>query len=202
VQRLLTDLRGLPHGDKAVVFSSLRAGVEHLQAVLTREGIDHVAILKGDGQPSLRAAVRRWKEQAECSIFLLHADAAAAGLTLNEAAHVFLMEPFEDQKQEFQALARCHRMGQEKVVHAKRYFSPGTIEERILAYRRLEDDPDEAEAVSTVALSAVLANKRASADAPRQLARRQFLCGMQPTAARADDDGSDDDDGNTDAGDE
>ena len=92
-----------------MVFSSLRYAVLHLEKVLAYEGIEHVVMLKGDSQASLQAAMRRWKNDATCQVFLLHAEAAAAGITLTSAQHVFLMEPFLDHGTELQALTRCHR---------------------------------------------------------------------------------------------
>jgi hypothetical protein len=48
VQKLLGDLRALGATRKAVVFSSLKSGILHLQSVLSREKIEHVKMLQGD----------------------------------------------------------------------------------------------------------------------------------------------------------
>lgn len=159
VRRLLVDLRALGE-DKAVVFSASKAVVEHLELVLAREGLPRVALKKGDKERHLASAVDRWT-RGEFRVLLLHADAAADGLTLTAAAHVFLMEPFYDRGKELQALNRCHRIGQSRDVVCKTYYCPNTVEERLLAWRELEgvrapelgaeqQQGGEAEAVSVV----------------------------------------------------
>jgi hypothetical protein len=130
------DAPGVPC--KAVVFSAQPATITHLDVVLERglrTGVSHASIRQGDTQQSLEEAVRRWKTSKGCAVLLLQASRAAAGLTLIAARHVFLMEPFLDRGQELQALNRCHRIGQQHAVSCVIYFSPRTIEERVLAYR-------------------------------------------------------------------
>ena len=68
-------------------------------------------------------------------ILLVQAGAAASGLTLVEAAHVFIMEPMMRQEEELQAHARCHRYGQKRPVSVRTYFAPVTVESRMLGLR-------------------------------------------------------------------
>jgi SNF2 family DNA or RNA helicase len=49
---------------------------------------------------------------------------------------MFFLEPFVRQEEEQQAYARCHRFGQEHSVHAKVYFTPVSIESRLLEWRK------------------------------------------------------------------
>ena len=183
VSLLLYDLRALGE-DKAVVFSSSKAVVEHLEVVLQREGLPRVALKKGDQEKHLASAVDRWK-RGDYRVLLLHADAAAAGLTLTAAAHVFLMEPFYDRGKELQALNRCHRIGQARDVVCKTYFCPGTVEERLLAWRELEgarapelqaeqQEGGEAEAVSVVPREDKLLKAIGTEES-------RFLFGMRPS---------------------
>ena len=71
-------------------------------------------------------------------VLLLHAGAAAAGLTLTAAQNVILLEPFVSSGDENQAFARCHRMGQRNQVKCYILYMKDTIEERMLAYREKE----------------------------------------------------------------
>jgi len=71
---------------------------------------------------------------------LLHAGAAAAGLTLVAAHHVFLLDVFATPGQELQALNRCHRIGQPHAVTCRTYYCERTVEERMLALRELEGE--------------------------------------------------------------
>ena len=166
VRRLLADLEALGNDDngvpkKAVVFSSHKTAVKHLDFVLARAGVPHVTIVKGDAHAHLETAVGIWTSRPSCRVFLLHAGAAAAGLTLVAAQHVFLMEPFATPGQELQALNRCHRIGQTLPVTCTTYYCQNTVEERLLAFRQLENaepgaatDGDEAEAEAVSVLPA------------------------------------------------
>lgn len=126
--------------------------------MLGRAGVPHVTIVKGDQHAHLESAVETWSTKPSCRVFLLHAGAAAAGLTLVAAQHVFLMEPFSTPGQELQALNRCHRIGQTRPVTCTTYYCERTVEERLLAFRALEhaqfaDGDDDGEAVSLLAES-------------------------------------------------
>lgn len=62
---------------------------------------------------------------------LLNSRSQSAGLTLNAASHVFLIEPLLDLGMEAQAIHRVHRIGQKKKTHVWRYSVEGTIEGQI-----------------------------------------------------------------------
>jgi hypothetical protein len=136
VARLLADLRGvLARGEKAVVFSQHRAAVQHVAAVMRREGLRFCKIVAGDSQAEQEVAVGEFNRCVDVGVFLLHAGQAAAGLTLTAASHVMLLEPFLRAGEEAQALNRCHRIGQTREVHATHYYAQGTLEERLEALR-------------------------------------------------------------------
>ena len=59
--------------------------------------------------------------------------AGGSGLTLTEADHVFLMDPWWNPAVEDQAADRAHRIGQERPVFVHRVIAADTVEERILA---------------------------------------------------------------------
>lgn len=73
-------------------------------------------------------------------MLLLHAGTAAAGLTLTQADLVVLLEPFLSPGDEAQAANRVHRIGQTRPVRCVTYFVEGTVEERLLAYRRRQSE--------------------------------------------------------------
>ena len=116
-----------------------------------------------------------WSTKPSCRVFLLHAGAAAAGLTLVAAQHVFLMEPFSTPGQELQALNRCHRIGQTRAVTCTTYYCERTVEERLLAFRalehRAEGEGDDGEAVSLLAESGGAGGR----DADSALSRAEAL---------------------------
>ena len=149
--RLLEDLERAVHGSqagKAVVFSQSTEVIKHAAAMLGAAGLPYVSICPGDSQKKLRDAVADFNNQKSRRVFLLHAGTAAAGLTLTAARYVFLLEPFLFAAEEAQAMNRAHRIGQQQAVSVTTYYVPDSIEERLLAFRRLsgEADADAAEA--------------------------------------------------------
>jgi len=49
---------------------------------------------------------------------------------------MFIMEPFLRHEEEKQAYARLHRYGQTKPVHCRCYYTPVSVEHRLLEWRR------------------------------------------------------------------
>ena len=125
--------------EKVVVFSQYSDSIKHLGVILSEEDVPHTKIIRGDKPTLQRSAVATFSRQEACKVFLLHAGAAAAGLTLTAAQHVILLEPFVKAGDEAQAFARCHRMGQTKHVHTYVMYMKDSIEERMLAYREHEN---------------------------------------------------------------
>jgi hypothetical protein len=55
---------------------------------------------------------------------------------LTAASKMFLLEPFLRLSEEQQAYGRCHRIGQTKPVQVTTYFSPISVESRLLEWRK------------------------------------------------------------------
>jgi len=136
VQELLVDL---PERDHAVVFSSSKEGVEHLEKVMEATKIDCWSLYVGKNAEKTQEAVSDWQnakaQNGTGPVLIVQAGAAASGLTLTAASKMFLMEPFSRQEEEQQAYARCHRYGQKKDVHVKIYYTPVSVESRLLRWR-------------------------------------------------------------------
>ncbi|KAK3270310.1 hypothetical protein CYMTET_21287 [Cymbomonas tetramitiformis] len=139
VRVVLADVRDVMREEngtgKVVIFSQFRSAIRHLAAVLEEEGIGHVSISTGDSQDRLRSAVMRFNADPAAHCCLLQAGAAAAGLTLTVARHVMLLEPFFKAGEEQQARNRVHRIGQTRQVVCRTYYTRGSVEERLLAWR-------------------------------------------------------------------
>jgi len=138
MQRLLADLNGwvgINDGSKAVVFARHRATIGHAERVLRDQGIGHVLIYKGQSAKNQEDAVAKFYNDPATTVFVLHAGAAAAGLTLTNAHHVIVLEPLRSRGEELQAISRCHRIGVKKRVQVRRYYCRGSVEERQLAWR-------------------------------------------------------------------
>ena len=142
---------------KAVVFSQHKTVIAHASIVLRSAGLRHVTIIPGDNHATLRAAVAAFNSDPTCCVFLLHAGTAAAGLTLTAARHVFLLEPFLSAAEEAQAMNRAHRIGQQHSVQVTTYYMRHSVEERLLAFRRISGE--EAAATAAAASSAATATE-------------------------------------------
>ena len=143
-------LRDLPREEKSVIFTSSRAAVKHLMALLSYHAIGNRAVFSGQSPAQAERAIFEWKgsffrsdverevEETTLSplVLIVQSGAAASGLTLTAACKMFFLEPFVRQEEEQQAFARCHRYGQVHAVHAKVYFSPVSVESRLLEWRK------------------------------------------------------------------
>ena len=119
---------------KVVVFTSVKRAIPHLAFVLKEADIEFSRIVRGDSSEEQERALGKFTDEG-ARVLILHAGAAAAGLTLTMAQHVILMEPFFKRGEELQALNRCHRIGQERPVTCTTYYIKGSFEERLLASR-------------------------------------------------------------------
>lgn len=75
--------------------------------------------------------ITRFKDDPAVECFLLHAKADSSGLNLVNATHVFLCEPLINVALELQAIARVHRIGQQRATSVWMYLVGGTVEEAI-----------------------------------------------------------------------
>lgn len=120
----------LAEGHKVLLFSQFVRCLNLLSADMTTRGIRH-HVLTG-------ATVRRddvvaaFVEDLEPCVFLLSLKAGGTGLNLTAASYVVLFDPWWNPSVEAQAIARTHRIGQDRTVIAYRLVARGTIEERIV----------------------------------------------------------------------
>ncbi len=140
IQQLLHDL---PIGEHAVVFSTTKDNVLHLESVLKAKlGDSEVFTLyTGQDTKTTEKAVSSWScrnvgASRRGPTLIVQAGAAASGLTLTRASRLYIMEPFSRNEEEQQAYARLHRYGQKKDVHVKIYYAPVSVESRLLVWRR------------------------------------------------------------------
>jgi hypothetical protein len=136
-------LRDLPRGERSVIFSSNKDCLKHIQTILQMESIGCQTIITGQSTGELKSAASKWESDGETPsdpppfpCLLVQSGAAAAGLTLTAGSKMFLMEPFLRQEEEHQAYARCHRYSQKHKVHVKVYYTPVSVESRLLDWRK------------------------------------------------------------------
>ena len=136
-------LADLPRDELSVVFASSKSVVQHLQCVLQKEGFGCKSLFVGQSEKESESAVSNWESPPSddtdvnnTTVLIVQAGAAACGLTLTAASKMFIIEPFRKHEEEKQAYARLHRFGQKKAVTCKVYYTPVSVESRLLEWRR------------------------------------------------------------------
>lgn len=125
----LENLRQTNH--KVLIFSEYVSLLELVGCEMTRRGWDY-STLTGETRDR-EQVIARFQETAGCQFFLISLKAGGVGLNLTAADYVFLLDPWWNRAAEEQAIARAHRIGQQRSVFVYRFVSAGTLEEQILS---------------------------------------------------------------------
>jgi SNF2 family DNA or RNA helicase len=121
----------LETGGKVLIFSQF---VQFLKLMRNHLDVTETPYCYLDGQTQDREGqVKAFQTQPDKRVFLISLKAGGYGLNLTAADHVILADPWWNPAVEAQAVDRAHRLGQQRVVHAFRLATRGTVEERILA---------------------------------------------------------------------
>lgn len=122
-------------GHKVLIFSSF---VKHLELIATafRERQWAYALLTGSST-NRPEEIARFTQTEEIQAFLISLKAGGVGLNLTQADYVFIIDPWWNPAAEAQAIARAHRIGQDKQVIAYRFITQNSIEEKII---QLQED--------------------------------------------------------------
>ena len=127
-------LRDKDPGAKSIVFSQYREFLEFLGTAFNALKVGYASSLR-------RQNVADFRDDPSKECYLLHARSYSSGLNLTNATHVFLCEPLINTAIELQAIARVHRIGQQRQTTVWMYLIAGTVEEAIYELsveRRLE----------------------------------------------------------------
>jgi SNF2 family DNA or RNA helicase len=124
----LENLRQTRH--KVLIFSEYVTLLEHVGNEMTSRGWNY-ALLTGQTQDR-EQVIARFQQSPDCQFFLISLKAGGVGLNLTAADYVFLLDPWWNRAAEEQAIARAHRIGQQRSVFVYRFVSAGTLEEQIL----------------------------------------------------------------------
>ncbi|KAF5979480.1 helicase-like transcription factor [Fusarium coicis] len=113
----------------SVVFSSWTRMLDLVQEALLQAGFLCERI---DGQSSIKqrdTALSRFANDPCCTVMLATLGSGGEGIDLTSANHVHLLEPHWNPMAEEQAIARVHRIGQQRQVTATKYITADSIEE-------------------------------------------------------------------------
>lgn len=133
---ILEDAR--ENGHKVVVFSFF---LDVLRAVHALAGADAHGPLTGATSPEERQAlVDRFGAVDGHAVLVSQIQAGGVGLNIQAASVVVLTEPQWKPSVEEQAIARCHRMGQTRVVQVHRLLAEDSVDELMLEIVRAKRD--------------------------------------------------------------
>ncbi len=124
----LENLRQTQH--KVLIFSEYVTLLEQVGSEMTSRGWNY-ALLTGQTQ-NREQVIAHFMNSIDCQFFLISLKAGGVGLNLTAADYVFLLDPWWNRAAEEQAIARAHRIGQQRSVFVYRFVSAGTLEEQIL----------------------------------------------------------------------
>ncbi|KAF2266338.1 hypothetical protein CC78DRAFT_566978 [Lojkania enalia] len=134
IARHLLWIRHNDPGAKSIVFSQFGDFLEVLREALRKWKI-------GASSISDKHGISLFREDPAVECFLLDAKSDSSGLNLVNATYVFLCEPLINPAIELQAIARVHRIGQQRPTTVFMYLVSDTVEEAIYdisVSRRLE----------------------------------------------------------------
>lgn len=117
-------------GHKILIFSSF---VKHLKIVakhLDTSGLSY-EMLTGS-TTNRKEVVDHFQSDTSVKVFLISVKAGGVGLNLTAADYIFILDPWWNPAVENQAIARAHRIGQDKNIFVYRFITLDTVEEKIL----------------------------------------------------------------------
>ncbi|XP_071450514.1 lymphoid-specific helicase-like [Hetaerina americana] len=126
---MLSKLKQMGH--KVLIFSQMTMLMDILEEYLEMR---HYGYVRFDGKSSLeerQAAIATFNKK-ETFIFLLSTRAGGLGINLTTADTVILYESDWNPQCDFQAIDRCHRIGQTLPVIVYRLVTSGTIDEKMV----------------------------------------------------------------------
>jgi SNF2 family DNA or RNA helicase len=118
--------------EKVLIFSQFTTLLDLLEVALEQT---NRRFKRYDGSMSGKdraAAVDAFRRDPLSRLMLVSLKAGNAGLNLNFASQVIILDPFWNPYIEDQAIDRAHRIGQRHNVMVHRVIVPGTVEDRIL----------------------------------------------------------------------
>ena len=135
IKKAIEIIEAVPKGEKVIIFSMFVSALEILEEALKIDlpDKDYEFMCGSSGVAERVEMLKRFKSAASgVDIIFMHYKVGGEGLNLTEANHVIFLEPWWCPAVHGQALARCHRRGQKKTVHAHWIILQGTIEIPIL----------------------------------------------------------------------
>lgn len=119
-------------GHKVLLFSSFVQHLELFRAHLEAEGQPYAWLTGNLNAQQRQAEIEKFQREAPVQSFFISIKTGGTGLNLTAADYVFILDPWWNPTTERQAIARAHRIGQDKSVIATKFITHESIEEKIL----------------------------------------------------------------------
>lgn len=117
---------------KVLVFSSFTSHLGLFQQYFEKQNIPFALLTGSSTQKQRKENVDKFQNNKDCKVFFISIKAGGTGLNLTEAGYVFILDPWWNPFVEDQAIARAHRIGQDKPVSVIKFISKDSIEEKII----------------------------------------------------------------------
>mmetsp|Transcript_9849 Transcript_9849/g.24246 ORF Transcript_9849/g.24246 Transcript_9849/m.24246 type:complete len:1443 (-) Transcript_9849:103-4431(-) len=125
--------------NKAIIFSQYTGMLDIVEWRLNKMGLKTVKLAGSLSVRQRMSVLAAFKEDPSVGAILMSLKAGGEGLNLQEATHVFLLDPWWNPAVEQQAIQRAHRIGQTKEVQAIRFITEDTIEDRMLELQQKKE---------------------------------------------------------------
>ncbi|MCB0566518.1 MAG: DEAD/DEAH box helicase [Phaeodactylibacter sp.] len=119
-------------GHKALIFSSFVKHLELYRQEFESHNLSYAWLTGSQNSKQREAAIQAFQENPDVQPFLVSIKSGGTGLNLTAADYVFILDPWWNPTTEQQAIARAHRIGQDKHVIAIKFITKDSIEEKIL----------------------------------------------------------------------
>ncbi|GMH41988.1 hypothetical protein BSKO_09907 [Bryopsis sp. KO-2023] len=130
LNQLLDKLKA--EGHKVLIFSQFKIMLNVIEDFLRLKKLGYERIDGDCKQRNRQAAIDRFtRENEENFVFLLSTRAGGAGITLTAADTVIIYDSDWNPQNDLQAMARCHRIGQDREVMIYRMISWDTYEQQL-----------------------------------------------------------------------
>lgn len=131
--QLLQTIRDRNPREKTLIFSVFTSFLDLLEIPVYDAGYTYRRFDGSMSNPERDEAVEDFMTKPEVTVMLVGLKAGNAGLNLQAATQIIIVEPFWNPSVEDQAVGRAHRLGQLKPVTVHRLLIGETVEDRILA---------------------------------------------------------------------
>ncbi|KAL7701713.1 DNA repair protein [Lotmaria passim] len=122
----------VPKDEKVIIFSQFGSMLDLTQYWLQRRFVKAVKLCGSLTLSQRQSVLQAFLHDPSVRAILISLKAGGEGLNLQVANHVVLTDPWWNPAVEMQAVQRAHRIGQTRPVHAVRFVTSQSVEERMV----------------------------------------------------------------------